>query len=181
MPENNALAVKWFGLAAKQGDAVGQYNLGLMYEIGEGVPQDSTQAINWYGLSAKQGYADAKARLEELQAEKTKENLMKSWTGRYAGTLFGDAAANMHITQSGDRLNFDLFMEGERCGGGFEQTATPKSPDSILVAMPYDSDSGLQCKVQINRKSFGIEIKELSACHMHHGFECGFEGTLFKE
>ena len=181
VPKDYAQAVKWYGLAAEQSDATAQYNLGLMYDNGRGVSEDDDEAAKWYRLAADQGDADAKARLEELTAGQTKENLMKSWTGRYEGTLFGDAAANMHVSQTGDRLNFDLFMEGERCGGGFEQTATPTNPDSIVVTMPYDSDSGLQCKVQINRKSFGIEIKELSACHMHHGFECGFEGTLFKE
>ena len=87
----------------------------------------------------------------------------------------------MHVTQRGEKLNFDLFMEGDYCGGGFEQTATPKSADSIVVTMPYDAESGLQCKIQINQKSFGLELKELSACHMHHGVRCGFEGNLFRE
>jgi len=36
----NAAAVKWYTLAAEQGDAGGQTNLGVMYRKGQGVPQD---------------------------------------------------------------------------------------------------------------------------------------------
>ena len=36
MPQNYAEAVKWFRLAADQGDASAQYNLGVMYAKGQG-------------------------------------------------------------------------------------------------------------------------------------------------
>ncbi len=45
---------------AEQGDADAQYNLGLLYDNGEGVPQDYKTAAKWYTLSAEQG--DAKAQ-----------------------------------------------------------------------------------------------------------------------
>jgi len=37
---------------AKQGDEVAQFNLGVMYDNGEGVPQDYKEAVRWYRLSA---------------------------------------------------------------------------------------------------------------------------------
>ena len=37
VPENGAEAAKWFRLAAEQGDAMGQYALGFMYDYGEGL------------------------------------------------------------------------------------------------------------------------------------------------
>ena len=37
-------AVKWYRLAAEQGNANAQYNLGVMYDNGEGVPQDYKEA-----------------------------------------------------------------------------------------------------------------------------------------
>ena len=43
--------------AAEQGDAVGQYNLGVMYAKGQGVVQDYVQAVQWYRKAADQGYA----------------------------------------------------------------------------------------------------------------------------
>ena len=36
VPQDYAAAAKWFRLAAEQGHALSQYNLGLMYDKGEG-------------------------------------------------------------------------------------------------------------------------------------------------
>ncbi len=38
--------------SAEQGDATAQYNLGLMYDSGQGVPQDYVLAHKWYNLAA---------------------------------------------------------------------------------------------------------------------------------
>ena len=46
-------------LAAEQGDAHGQSNLGLSYAKGEGVPQDYILAHMWFNLAAAQGNANA--------------------------------------------------------------------------------------------------------------------------
>jgi TPR repeat protein len=46
-------------LAAEQGDASAQFNLGMMYAKGEGVLQDHTKAAKWWKLAAKQGCAQA--------------------------------------------------------------------------------------------------------------------------
>lgn len=45
---------------ANQGDVKAQNFLGLLYLIGEGVPQDDAKAIQWYEKSANQG--DVKAQ-----------------------------------------------------------------------------------------------------------------------
>ena len=42
---------------AEQGYAFAQYNLGILYEYGNGVPKDYVEAVKWYRLSAEQGYA----------------------------------------------------------------------------------------------------------------------------
>src|SRR4051794_23298177 len=44
---------------AETGDARAQFNLGVMYSEGQGVPQDNAEAGKWYRLSAEQGYAQA--------------------------------------------------------------------------------------------------------------------------
>ena len=56
-------AVRWYRLAAEQGHAYAQYNLGLMYRQGEGVPQDDAEAVRWYRLAAEQGDAVAQFNL----------------------------------------------------------------------------------------------------------------------
>jgi TPR repeat protein len=59
-------AVKWFRKAAEQGNATGQYNLGIMYENGYGVTKDYSEAVKWYRKAAEQGYENAKSALKRL-------------------------------------------------------------------------------------------------------------------
>ena len=40
---------------AAQGDAAAQFNLGLMFEHGHGVPRDCVEAARWYRKAAAQG------------------------------------------------------------------------------------------------------------------------------
>lgn len=56
-------ALKEFQALADDNDARGQYGLGIMHDLGDGVPQSSEQAAKWYQLSAEQGYADAQNNL----------------------------------------------------------------------------------------------------------------------
>jgi TPR repeat protein len=55
--------LKWFRLAALQGDADAQYVLGDMYKNGLGGPQDYEEAVKWYRKSANQGWAEGLALL----------------------------------------------------------------------------------------------------------------------
>ena len=55
VPENDVEAVKLYRLAAEQGYAPAQNNLGVMYEKGEGVPENDVKAYVWYSVAAAQG------------------------------------------------------------------------------------------------------------------------------
>ena len=44
---------------ANQGNADAQYNLGIMYENGNGVPQDYAEAVTWFRKAADQGNTKA--------------------------------------------------------------------------------------------------------------------------
>ena len=48
-------AVKWYRLAADQGNAKAQTNLGVAYAAGQGVPKDYTLAYMWSNLGAAGG------------------------------------------------------------------------------------------------------------------------------
>ena len=48
---------------AEQGHAGAQYQLGIMYEYGRGVPQNDADAVKWYTLAANQGVAAAQYKL----------------------------------------------------------------------------------------------------------------------
>ncbi len=55
--EDYEAALVWFKLAAEQGFANAQYNLGVMYDQGQGVAQDYKEAVRWYRKAAEQGHA----------------------------------------------------------------------------------------------------------------------------
>jgi TPR repeat protein len=48
---------------AEQGNATAQYNLGVMYDKGQGVVQDYKEAGKWYLKAAEQGLAEAQFNL----------------------------------------------------------------------------------------------------------------------
>ena len=58
-----ATALREWRPLAEQRDAVAQYNLGLLYVKGQGVPQDYVQGRQWYEKAAAQGRADAQVNL----------------------------------------------------------------------------------------------------------------------
>ncbi len=58
-----ATALRELRPLAEQGDAAAQYNLGVMYYGGYGVPQDYAEAVKWYRKAAEQGNAPAQYNL----------------------------------------------------------------------------------------------------------------------
>ena len=52
---NYKKAMRWFRLAAEQGDPDAQNNLGLMYAVGTGVLEDPIYALMWFELAAANG------------------------------------------------------------------------------------------------------------------------------
>jgi TPR repeat protein len=66
--KDDAEAVRLYRLAAEQGLALAQFNLGFMFENDRGVAKDRTEAIRLYRLAAAQGRANATAALKRLGA-----------------------------------------------------------------------------------------------------------------
>ena len=58
-----AQALKIFRQLATKGNAVAQFNLGVMYRRGVGVAQDHAEAVRLYSLAAAQGDASAQFNL----------------------------------------------------------------------------------------------------------------------
>jgi len=54
-----AEGVRWWRMAAADGDPVAQTNLGVAYASGRGVEPDYAQALEWYRRAAAQGHAAA--------------------------------------------------------------------------------------------------------------------------
>ena len=79
-----ATALKDWKPLAEQGYAFAQYNLGILYEYGNGVPKDYAEAVKWYRLSAEQGYAISQYSLGLMHSNgygvlKDKAEAVKWW------------------------------------------------------------------------------------------------------
>lgn len=53
--DDDTEAVKWFRMAAEQGDAIAQRELGNAYCYGHGVEHDYMEAVKWYRMAAEHG------------------------------------------------------------------------------------------------------------------------------
>ena len=62
---------------AEQGNAVVQFNLGVMYDKGRGVTQDNKTAVKWYRLAAEQDYSPAQVNLNKLQKKIAERKFQK--------------------------------------------------------------------------------------------------------
>ena len=58
-----ATALRLWRPLADQGHPGAQYNLGSMYDFGQGVPQDYAAAVGWYRKAAEQGHTYAQNNL----------------------------------------------------------------------------------------------------------------------
>ena len=79
-------------LAAEQGVAVAQYNLGVMYATGKGVKQDNIYAHMWWNIAASQENKDAiknrfivALKMTPSQLEKAKELAQECVKKNYKG------------------------------------------------------------------------------------------------
>ncbi len=73
-----ATALMEFRVLAEQGDAIAQYNLGLMYANGRGVPEDYVQAHLWVNLAAAQGHEPARKYRDRLATRMTTAQLAEA-------------------------------------------------------------------------------------------------------
>jgi TPR repeat protein len=86
VPQDYAEAARLYRLAADQGFEEAQYQLGRMYENGQGVPQNYVLAHMWFNLSAARGNVfatDARSDAEKvMSSEQIAEarKLAREWT-----------------------------------------------------------------------------------------------------
>ena len=78
VPEDDAEAVKWYRLAAEQGYAGAQSNLGVMYSNGEGVPQNNALAHMLFNLAGAQGNEIGRENRIKMVAEMTPSDISRA-------------------------------------------------------------------------------------------------------
>ena len=69
MKQDYAEAMAWRRRAAAKDLPVAEFDLGTMYEKGQGVPLDFVVAVQWFRRAAAQGYAPAQESLDRITAK----------------------------------------------------------------------------------------------------------------
>ena len=142
-------ALKEFQALADRNDARGQYALGVMHDMGEGVPENLEEAAKWYRLAAEQGNKDAQNNLGVLleNGDGVSRNYEEAMGLYLAAAESGnrDAVNNigvMYMTGVGVRRNFvKAVMWFHIAGKGDPAAASNKkfllkrlTPDEIIQA-----------------------------------------------
>jgi TPR repeat protein len=73
-----AAALWIFRPLAEQGNASAQNNLGVMYAIGNGMPQDYVEAHKWANLAAAQGNKVAEKFMDSIAARMTSDQIAEA-------------------------------------------------------------------------------------------------------
>ena len=83
-----ATAIPWFRKAAGHGLRDSQYNLGVLYARGLGVPQNLAESFRWFALAANQGDGDAAKKRDDVAARLDQQTLVatrlavQTWTAQ---------------------------------------------------------------------------------------------------
>jgi TPR repeat protein len=95
----NKEAAKWYRLAADQGDAEAQCNLGILYHEGQGVAQNNILAVKWLLLTANQRNADTQRILGTLheQGHGVARSYVRALMWYKLAAMSGDEEAPEHI------------------------------------------------------------------------------------
>jgi hypothetical protein len=100
---------------AEQGEAYAQYNLGLMYDEGEGVPENNAEAVRWYRLAAEQGYARAQSDLGFMYSngEGVPQNNVRAYIWYSVAAAQGNETARTNRDIISERLTPDQLARGQ--------------------------------------------------------------------
>ena len=96
-----ATAYKEFKIAADQGDAPAQYNLGVMCKNGTGMPVDYAAAFRWFQLAADQGHVRAQYNLARMyyEGQGVKQDYVRAYMwADLAGVNGGDTVRKLQET-----------------------------------------------------------------------------------
>ncbi len=123
--EYSAALKHWTELAEK-GDPLAQYNVGVMYDEGTGVPADIAKVESWWRKAAKQGHVGAQHNLALLLIERGKGPDFRNaatWLKSAAATGFvvsQYSLAKLYATGLGvekdDARAFELFLMAGKAG-----------------------------------------------------------------
>jgi hypothetical protein len=91
---------------AAAGDAEAQWQMGVRYHNGDGVPQDDAQAVPWFLRAAEQGHVTAQATLGAYYwaGRGVPENLSKAYFWSAIANARGDEASKLRLEVLASRM-----------------------------------------------------------------------------
>jgi hypothetical protein len=111
LDQNYEAAYSWFLKAAEQGFAMAQFNVGVLFQNGQGVIQDNRTAFTWFYKAAQQGLPNAQNSVGHHYAD----GIGVQQDVSMAATWFYKAASQ---GQSFSQFNLAAFLEN---GVGVQQ------------------------------------------------------------
>lgn len=101
-------------LKAAQGDAKAQYNLGIIYDKGYGVPEDDAEAVKWYKKAAEQGDAEAQYSLGFMYyyGDGVPKNLIRSYLWVLVSAEQGNRMAKDQVLLLEEEMTDADMVEG---------------------------------------------------------------------
>ena len=118
---------------AEQGNAPAQFNLGLMYYNGEGVPQNDIQAHMWFNLAGARGNENAREARDIVKDRMTPEqtaeaqHLASEWRPGTEKDRVLDGYTSTAIGVVSTPAENCTFMAGENCTPD-DWVTNPKTP-----------------------------------------------------
>lgn len=136
-------AAKHFTIAAEEGNAHAQFNLGLLYANGRGVAQDDAVAVMWYRKSADQGNPLAQGNLaymlsNGLGTQKNEEEAIE-WYRKASNQGSAVAQANLGMR----------YLEGR---------GVPQDQKLAIHLLQQAALQGLPVAKQILRQLYGAQL-----------------------
>jgi hypothetical protein len=102
-------ALKDLHFAADHGNAAAQYDIGLMYHLGQGIPVDYSEAMKWYRKAIEQGVAHAAINLGRMYAKG--EGVSQDFAQAYLWTAIALAGLPPGADHDGTKKNLELDAE----------------------------------------------------------------------
>jgi TPR repeat protein len=105
-----ATAMRLWRPLADQGDVVAQFNIGIAFLNGYGVPKDSAEAETWFRKAANQGYAAAQNSLGNMYQAKNAADAAQNPRRTAEAASWYSKAANQGLAIA--QLSLGLMYEG---------------------------------------------------------------------
>ena len=101
---------------AEQGYAFAQFNLGVLYDQGKGLPQDNAQAMAWYQKAAEQGLPQAQINLGIMyeEGQGVKPDYVRAYFWYALADVQGDAQAPQAKQELAAKMTPVQIEEAER-------------------------------------------------------------------